>query len=362
MNREELIEKYAAGERDFSNLDLRNPDLAGVDLTNIKPVYGDYAKGINLSDICLEGIDLSRSILYGARLDNAKLSNANLCSMFARRATFDKVNLIGANLSLADCKQSDFRMANLSNANLSQADLSGDSDFHFTNLSNANLSNANLEAAHLNYADLSCTCLVDANLRYASISDTSICSSNLTRANLHKAELSYTDLRGSNLTHTNLSGALLNSVDLMGVDLSTVDLTGVKYRGSNLILTTAITNTSDREIVSRLRTESQIGFYSDGDYSDSFFLWEIEGKDTVTIEDILEWGTYQTETAYEVHDLSKYFRKPEDIAVYEETLIDTKIYLISEGETRVFNGVDIYVIGKTPTGNFAGYYSQPAWT
>jgi uncharacterized protein YjbI with pentapeptide repeats len=36
MNREELIEKYSAGERDFSNLDLRNADLIGVDLTTIK--------------------------------------------------------------------------------------------------------------------------------------------------------------------------------------------------------------------------------------------------------------------------------------------------------------------------------------
>jgi hypothetical protein len=36
--------------------------------------------------------------------------------------------------------------------------------------------------------------------------------------------------------------------------------------------------------------------------------------------------------------------------------------LLSEGEDSVFNRVDVYVIGKTPAGNFAGCSAQPAWT
>ena len=137
---------------------------------------------------------------------------------------------------------------------------------------------------------------------------TNLSNANLSNANLEAAHLNYADLSGTCLVETNLKYASISdtsicSSNLTRANLHKADLSYTNLQGSNL-----------------------------------------------------------TETAYEVHDLSKYFRKPEDIAVYEETLIDSKIYLISEGEKRVFNGVDIYVIGKTPTGNFAGYYSQPAWT
>lgn len=360
MNRDELLEQYAKGERNFSGVDLRNPELAGIDLN--QHVHGLYNQGIDLRQVSLERIDLSHAILYDARLEGANLSHANLSAAFLRRVNFAGANLVSANFCKADLKYAGFMGANLSNADLTEADLSGDTAFTGANLRDANLEGANLEYAYLDYANLVQTRLTAANLKYARIRDTTLRGSNLTRANLSLAELSYVDFRGSNLAYANLSGALLNGADLMGVDLSTVELTEIKRRGSNLILTTCPTNLNDVKLVEKLRQHSQIGFRSDGDYSFTFFLWEVPGQETITIQNILEWGQYQTKTAYEVHDLSSYFRNPEDTAVYEENLTDTKLYLLSEGQDDVEAGVDIYVIGKTPSGNFAGVSAQPAWT
>lgn len=362
MNRDELLERYATGERNFSGVDLRNPELAGIVLKTIQQVYGGYNQGIDLRRVSLERIDLSHAILYDARLEGANLSHANLSAAFLRRVDFAQANLVSANFCGADLKYADFMGANLSNANLTEADLSGEIQFTGANLRDANLERANLEYAHLDWANLVQTRLTEANLKYARITDTNLCGSDLTRADLSRAGLSYVNLRGSNLAYANLSGALLNGADLMSVDLSTVELTGIKRRGSNLILTTCPTNPDDVELVKKLRQQSQIGFYSDGDYSFTFFLWEVPGKETITIQDILEWGEYRTRTACKVHDLSSYFSNPEDTAVYEENLTDIKLYFLSEGQDDVNKGVDIYVIGKTPSGNFAGCSAQPAWT
>lgn len=42
MNEEELLKRYAAGDRNFSGVDLRNPELAGKDLKKIPPFGGNY--------------------------------------------------------------------------------------------------------------------------------------------------------------------------------------------------------------------------------------------------------------------------------------------------------------------------------
>ncbi len=126
MTAEELLERYAAGERDFSEVDLRGANLSGVHRRFDVDSYTEpYRQGItsDLSGINLSSADLTEAYLRG-------------------------VNLAGANLS---------------NANLTRVDLSK------SNLTNANLSGANLTEAFLEWTELDCTNMRGANLLYAEI-------------------------------------------------------------------------------------------------------------------------------------------------------------------------------------------------
>lgn len=109
---EELLRRYAVGDRYFINANLRCAQL---------------------SNICLENIDLSY----------AKLNLANLSG----------TNLSKANLTLAEMRSANLSGSNLHNSQLVRANLAG-----------ANLADANLRGADLSYADLSNTCLTGADL------------------------------------------------------------------------------------------------------------------------------------------------------------------------------------------------------
>ena len=109
---DEILKRYAAGEREFPGADICDSELEGVDLS-----------GINLSGAELADSDLTR------------------------------INLSGANLHNANISQSTVRNSNLSRANLSEAFLS-ESAFDEANLREANLSKANLRGAYFGSADL----------------------------------------------------------------------------------------------------------------------------------------------------------------------------------------------------------------
>ena len=86
MDRNELVRRYAAGERDFSKIRLRGIFLDSTDLRNIN----------------LSGADLSGTHLGGADLSGANLSEANLSGAILCEGIFIKVDFSGANLSGAD--------------------------------------------------------------------------------------------------------------------------------------------------------------------------------------------------------------------------------------------------------------------
>ena len=124
---DELLRRYAVGERFFINANLR------------------CAK---LSNICLENIDLSYAKLSLADLSSSNLSQANLTLAEMR----------SANLSCSNLSQAQFVKANLAGANLSEANLRG-ADLSYADLSNADLNGADLRGANLGRADLRKTCL-----------------------------------------------------------------------------------------------------------------------------------------------------------------------------------------------------------
>ncbi|MBW4550384.1 MAG: pentapeptide repeat-containing protein [Aphanocapsa sp. GSE-SYN-MK-11-07L] len=113
LTAEELLERYAAGERDFRKVNLREACLSGANLCGIN------LSRARLSDADLSGINLSEAKLSDADLSRTNLERANLVGARSNRSDLSRANLRGANLEraelrLANLKSADFRDANLS--------------------------------------------------------------------------------------------------------------------------------------------------------------------------------------------------------------------------------------------------------
>ncbi len=237
MEVEELLKKYASGERDFVGLNLcevnlSRVNLSGANLSNailsIANLSGANLSGTNLAGAKLNvtrlsGANLSKANLNGAILNVANLVRANLsdaeliqASLIRAeliRAELSRANLVEANLNGADLRESKLRQATLSGANLSEADLRG-----------ASLAGANFEQAKLNQTDLSGADLSGANLSNTELRHVNFNRSNLSGANLSGANLRWADLSGANLQWANLSDAKLSGANLIGADLSNSNL------------------------------------------------------------------------------------------------------------------------------------------
>ncbi len=105
MDAEELLRRYAAGERDFT----------GVKLLRVRLIDRE------LRGIIFKEADLSHAILDWTNLSYANLSNANLTWVHFGEASLQGANLEGANLSNTLFGQTSLSDANLSHANLSNA-------------------------------------------------------------------------------------------------------------------------------------------------------------------------------------------------------------------------------------------------
>ena len=164
MKAEELLKRYASGERDFQGAELQETNLARVNLA-----------GANLRNAVLCLANLSRANLTDADLTDANLVGADLLEAQAEGAKFKNAKLLGADLRGGNFSQADFSDALLSSSLLTKA---------------------NLQAANLSRAALSHALLHRANLQ----------QSNLTDANLSGADLRW----------SNLAGAEIRRVDLIG--------------------------------------------------------------------------------------------------------------------------------------------------
>ncbi len=237
MNVEELLNRYTAGERDFTGVDLSEGNLRGANLSGVN------LSQANLSVANLSGANLSRANLSGARLNVARLSGVNLTLANLNNASLNVANLIRANLSgaqivgatliRAELIRADLSRANLSESNLSGADLREatlrQANLRHADLSEANLRGsllmgANLEQSNLNVTNLSRSDLSGANLRDAELRQVNFSCANLNGANLNRANLRWTDLSGANLSWADLSSAKLSGGNLIGADLSNANL------------------------------------------------------------------------------------------------------------------------------------------
>jgi hypothetical protein len=109
MDAQTLVKEYQTGRRNFQS----------VYPTAVAP-YETYLKWT-----VLDGIDLSRAILYRAPFDGTSLLDANLNGAYLEGGSFRGAILRRANLSWADLSGADLSGADLTGANLSYASLQG---------------------------------------------------------------------------------------------------------------------------------------------------------------------------------------------------------------------------------------------
>lgn len=107
---QELLKRYAAGEREFEQVRLSGADL-----------HNTILHGIDLSEAILNQANLSRADLRGADLSWVDLSGADLRGADLRGAILTRADLSGANLSHANLLRADLSLANLEGTNLSEA-------------------------------------------------------------------------------------------------------------------------------------------------------------------------------------------------------------------------------------------------
>ncbi|MEM7595041.1 MAG: pentapeptide repeat-containing protein [Cyanobacteria bacterium P01_A01_bin.83] len=123
MDREELLRRYAAGERDFSGVSLRGLDFSDCDLRGI------ILSNADLSMTGWVGANLSRADLSGAIFHDGGLNNAILIEANLSRARLQDCALVGADLTDACVQGTQFgnepflKRANLTGVNLSQASI-----------------------------------------------------------------------------------------------------------------------------------------------------------------------------------------------------------------------------------------------
>ena len=185
---EELLRRYAAGERSFARAILMFPPLGGANL-----------QGANL-----EGAVFVPGDLGGVNLENANLRGAQLRGM---------------SLGAANLRGADLRGAELSHAYLRGAKLSG-SDLRRTRLRSADLRDTELQGASLETVDLTRADLENADLRGARCVLACFSGANVERANLEGADLTAAELDGASLEGANLPGANLSGAHLEGANLA----------------------------------------------------------------------------------------------------------------------------------------------
>ncbi|HEY9743939.1 MAG TPA: pentapeptide repeat-containing protein [Coleofasciculaceae cyanobacterium] len=111
MEADDLLRRYAAGERDFMEADLSWEDLSGANLSQI--ILGNA----NLNETNLSKTNLSNANLMGADLRKANLKEAYLSGALLSQANLEEADLRGANISGADLEGAipgDLPPANLS--------------------------------------------------------------------------------------------------------------------------------------------------------------------------------------------------------------------------------------------------------
>lgn len=211
------------------------------DWRKLYPKVEPNLRGANLSQEDLCKVDLRRADLYGANLSGsnlrkAKFNKADLSEASLKGADLRKAHFFEANLQRTDFNQSIIEGAILCNADLSEQDLSG-MDFSSINFSNADLKSSNLSNSNLQRARLRDAILAKADLRGANLKRTDLGGTNFTRADLGGANLSGAYLPNSDLTEADLRDANFSKTWLQNTVFNKSFVDGVNFRDATFAST-----------------------------------------------------------------------------------------------------------------------------
>jgi uncharacterized protein YjbI with pentapeptide repeats len=224
LNGDEFLQRYARGERNFSNQRLSG----------------------NFSQADLQGADFSHADFSFVKLINANLSAASLENVNLNSAELTGANLYCSNLKGTRSTKVSFREANLENADLENTVLQGQqTDFTKANLRGANLRNANLQGANLTGAvlcgaNLDGTNLTEANLQDADLTSTNLSNATFTGANWLETKLDNVDLLPAKealawcIINRSIENTNFQGTDLSDIKLDDANLQGMNFRGANL--------------------------------------------------------------------------------------------------------------------------------
>ncbi|MEM7593746.1 MAG: pentapeptide repeat-containing protein [Cyanobacteria bacterium P01_A01_bin.83] len=121
MEVEELLKRYATGERRFINVNLSGADLSGLDFGRKGGKGIIYNQRIDFSGANLSGANLSGTNLSWAMIEFANLREANLSGANLDGVNFEGTCLIDAILTDANITGCSFPGADLTGANLTGA-------------------------------------------------------------------------------------------------------------------------------------------------------------------------------------------------------------------------------------------------
>ncbi len=247
ITRESIIEGAKHGET------FANEDLKGLDLSNIK------IDKLNLQAAILSGVNFKNTDLSGAMLAEANLAHADLSYANLRDANLKDADLTGANLTGADLTGACLEDALFENANMQKTILNNvnaeNAIFSETNLTEATLINSLLQGADFS------KCLLDkTNFQGADLSEASV--EGATGKQVNMAETNLTELRasngcnfsqgsfrqatgkesiwakailtGSDFTYSQMEGADFSSADLTGANLSAANMKFARFTKANL--------------------------------------------------------------------------------------------------------------------------------
>lgn len=142
LTTDELLRRYATGERNFTNANLRGAVLIKQYLSQSNLSYAKL-NWANLSEANLSGVDLTGADLSYVNLSGANLNYTNLNRTNLRGANLSAASLRGANFNKAFLSEVIFRQADLREANFSLADLRG-ANFDEASLDDVNLTGAKI--------------------------------------------------------------------------------------------------------------------------------------------------------------------------------------------------------------------------
>ena len=168
-------------------------------------------KSVDLSGLVLRSINLTRTDLSGANLQDSDLSGAVLDLAILNNAKLAGTDLSEASLKGADLSGLDLRRTKLCQTICTQADMNGVNLSHVSlfkiNFSSAKLHRANLEGARLTGSNLSFANLNEARFVAARMTDVELAGCTMRRANISWATFVRSDLKSVDSTEIVLNSA-----------------------------------------------------------------------------------------------------------------------------------------------------------